>query len=189
MSRDENSLNSTSANPDLNWSQVRETVLMLKLAASQVEFSLKDGGSSVDSLTESFTAMAGNIRAIESNVSKLFEQYSVEAVDQQIITTNCQQVAEKMQQAIVAFQFYDTLVQRLDHVVNSLSNLGELVSEPSRLYSPAEWCSLQQTIRSGYNMAKERELFDAIIAGEDMAQVLERMHQVAINEQDDIELF
>lgn len=180
---------STATHPDLDWSQVKETVLMLKLAAAQVEFSLKDGNNSVNTLTESFTGMADSIKTIELDASSLFEKYSIEELDQSTVNENCQIISSKMQQAIVAFQFYDTLVQRMDHVVSSLSKLGDLVSDPMRLYSPHEWSALQEVIRSRYSMEKERELFDAIIAGEDMALVLEKMHQVAISDEDGIELF
>lgn len=188
MSDVKNNSSSTANHPDLDWSQVKETVLMLKLAAAQVEFSLKDGSNSVNTLTDSFTSMAGSIKAIELSTSGLFEKYNVTEDDQQIVVGNCQQVAEKMQQAIIAFQFYDTLVQRMDHVVNSLSKLGDLVSDPARLYSPHEWGALQEVIRSRYTMDKERVLFDAILNGEDMMELLERMHQVATSE-DEIELF
>ena len=187
MSDDQMPRASSSAHPDLDWSQVKETVLMLKLAAAQVEFSLKDGTNSVNALTDSFTGMAGSIKAIELSTDDLFEKYNISKDDQQTVVESCQQVAGKMQQAIVAFQFYDTLVQRMDHVVNGLSGLGDLVSDPSRLYSPHEWGALQEVIRSRYTMEKERELFDAILNGEDMMEVLERMHQVAAT--DDIELF
>ena len=111
---------------------------MLKLAAAQVEFSLKDGTNSVNTLTDSFTGMAGGIKAIELSSAGLFEKYNISMDDQETVVSNCQQVAGKMQQAIVAFQFYDMLVQRIDHVVNSLSRPGDLVSDPCRLYSPHE---------------------------------------------------
>ncbi len=179
---------SSASRPDLDWSQVKETVLMLKLAAAQVEFSLKDGSNSVNTLTDSFTSMAGSIKAIEQSTTDLFEKYNVDESDQQVVVDNCQQVAGKMQQAIIAFQFYDTLVQRMDHVVNSLSKLGDLVSDPAKLYSPNEWGTLQELIRSRYTMEKERVLFDAILNGEDMMEVLEKMHQVATSD-DAIELF
>ena len=179
---------STAAHPDLDWSQVKETVLMLKLAAAQVEYSLKDGSNSVNTLTDSFTGMAGSIKAIELSTAELFEKYNISESDQEVVVDSCQQVAGKMQQAIIAFQFYDTLVQRMDHVVNSLSSLGDLVSDPAKLYSPIEWGVLQEAIRSRYTMERERELFDAILNGEDMMDVLEKMHTVATTD-DDIELF
>jgi len=179
---------SSASRPDLDWSQVKETVLMLKLAAAQVEFSLKDGANSVDTLTDSFTTMASSVEHIESSTAEIFEKYNVLQADQKTVQDNCQQITGKMQQAIVAFQFYDSLVQRMDHVVNSLSKLGDLVSDPARLYSPLEWESLQEGIRGRYTMEKERELFDAILQGEDMVAVLEKMHNVATSD-DGIELF
>lgn len=186
MSEDKQSPGSTAAHPDLDWSQVKETVLLLKLAAAQVEFSLKDGTQSVDVLTDSFTNMAVEVHAIGLALDSLSEKYGL---DQSEVKQHCDQISEKMQQAIIAFQFYDTLVQRLDHVVNSLSGLGDLVADSSRLYSPQEWQALQEKIRSRYTMEKERELFDAVVAGEDMEQVLQRMHDVATSDQDSIELF
>lgn len=188
MSNTKNLSSSSADHPDLDWSQVKETVLMLKLAAAQVEFSLKDGGKSVNTLADSFTSMAGSIKAIELSTDSIFEKYDVHDDDMHVIKDNCHQVAGKMQQAIVAFQFYDTLVQRMDHVVNSLSKLGDLVSDPARLYSPHEWSALQEVIRSRYTMEKERELFDAILNGDDMMEVLEKMHQIATAD-DNIELF
>ncbi len=188
MSENSTPLVSSSSRPDLDWSQVKETVLMLKLAAAQVEFSLKDGSNSVDTLTDSFTSMASSIGAIESSTAEIFKKYNVSQKDQQQVLDNCLQVEGKIQQAIVAFQFYDSLVQRMDHVVTSLSRLGDLVSDPARLYSPVEWGQLQESIRGRYTMEKERELFDAILNGEDMMQVLERMHEVSTSD-DGIELF
>jgi hypothetical protein len=188
MSNNRSPRASSSAHPDLDWSQVKETVLMLKLAAAQVEFSLKDGSSSVNTLTDSFMSMADSINEIEQSTDNIFEKYKVTDHDQVRVHESCQQVTEKMQQAIVAFQFYDALVQRMDHVVNSLSKLGDLVSDPARLYSPHEWGELQEVIRSRYTMEKERELFDAILNGEDMMEVLGKMHQVATSD-DGIELF
>ena len=39
---------STSANPDLDWSQLKETIIMLNLAIAQIEQSLHEGNASVD---------------------------------------------------------------------------------------------------------------------------------------------
>lgn len=188
MSHTTNSTNSTPSRSDPDWSQVKETVLMLKLAAAQVDFSLKDGANSVDTLASSFTGMASNIKDIEISTAKLYETYQVSEEDKTVIEENCNQIANTMQQAIVAFQFYDTLAQRMDHVVNCLSQMGDLVSDPKRLYSPDEWSKLQDSIRKRYTMEKERELFDAILNGEDMVEVLQRMHEVSTSD-DGIELF
>ena len=182
---------STASRPDLDWSQVKETVLMLRLAAAQIEFSLSDGNSSVDTLTESFTSMADSMQTIEQSSKQLIEKYQIEDELKGQVIGNCESVSQKMHQAIVAFQFYDKLVQRLDHVVLSLSRLGDLVGDPARLYSPLEWQILQDQIRSRYTMSQERELFDALMQGEDIQTVLAKMQQLTENAstEDDIELF
>ena len=46
---------STAARPDLDWSQVRETILMLDLAVAQMEMAMRDSADSVDVLTHAFT--------------------------------------------------------------------------------------------------------------------------------------
>jgi septation ring formation regulator EzrA len=182
---------STSAMPDLDWSQVRETVLMLKLAAAQVDYSLNEGGNSINTLTDSFTAMAGSLGAIELAAKELKEKYKVENDAQSFIQAQCGSVSVAMQHAIMAFQFYDKLSQRLDHVVESMSQLADLVGSPERIYSPTEWRGLQDNIRSRYTMSQERELFDAIMNGENPESVFERMHELASADEDDgdIELF
>jgi hypothetical protein len=182
---------STSAHPDLDWSQVKETVLMLKLAAAQVEFSLRDGNNSVDVLADSFTSMAGGITAIEKSFKELKATHDINEDVSSSIVDLCEDVSGKMQHAIMAFQFYDTLVQRLDHVVGSLSQLGDLVGDASTLYSPLAWQALQEKIRSKYSMKQERELFDALMNGEDMESVLKKLHEITEKtvENDDIELF
>ena len=78
MSEVNNEPRGTSAHmPDLNWSQVRETVLMLELAAVQIETAMKDSNSSVEILTDSFTTMAGYMRMISETVQSLPDQGEV----------------------------------------------------------------------------------------------------------------
>jgi septal ring factor EnvC (AmiA/AmiB activator) len=193
MSNDnrDNPVRSTSSRPDLDWSQVKETVLMLRLAAAQVEFSLRDGGKSVDVLTDSFTSMAESIQDVARCSREICDKHKIRDELDARIQQQCQAMADKTSQAIMAFQFYDKLVQRLDHVVNSLSKLGELVGDSARLYSPAEWRNLQIAIRSRYSMDEERALFDALMNGEDIQSVMARLQQLATTPryQDDVELF
>jgi len=184
-------ISSTAKHPDLDWSQIKETVLMLNLATAQVDFSLRDGDNSVNTLTESFTAMAGGIQSIQKTMQGIGEKYQLDEGDHMPIQQECMSISIKMQEAIVAFQFYDKLVQRLDHVVEVIAQLADLVGDNSRLYSPEEWSKLQQMIRSRYTMEEERELFDALMRGEDVKEVMERLQHLMENkvQEDDIELF
>lgn len=175
---------------DQGWCQVKETVTMLKLAAAQVEYSMRDGERSVNTLTESFMAMSASMQVIEQSSKELWEKHNEEGGLTNKIIEQCGSVSSQMTQAIVAFQFYDKLAQRLDHVIEGLSQLGELVGDPEKLSSPVEWRSLQDSIRSKYSMSQERDLFDALIAGEDAESVFKRMNEMTDQLSDeDIELF
>jgi hypothetical protein len=168
--------------PDLNWSQIRETVLMLELAAGQVDAAMRDSNSSVNTLMDTFTSMAGTLGMIDVALGTLPDTVGNGMVKSEI-QEGARQVSQKVHHAIIAFQFYDKLVQRLDHVCHSLSELSAVVSSTERIYNPLEWSALQERIRSKYTMAEERGMFDAVMAGATVQDALknymaERMQKV-----------
>ncbi len=179
---------STAHQPDLNWSQVRETVLMLELSAVQIEAAMKDSNASVEVLTDSFTTMAGYMRMISDTVNTLPDQGEV-GVAKQNLTGVSEHVSSMVHQAIIAFQFYDKLVQRLAHVGVSLGDLSSLVAEPHRLFNPNEWVSLQGKIKSKYSTREEVALFDAVMKGMPVQEAVDNFMAEMKEKSDDIELF
>ena len=178
--------------PDLDWSQVRETVLMLELAAGQVDAAMSDSNTSVNVLTDTFTSLADTLQLIDAAVSTLPDTIGNGLVKAEI-QENTQYVTAKVRQSIVAFQFYDKLVQRLDHVCHSLAGLSHLVADKSRLYNPDEWKQLQVEILAKYTMVEERAMFDSVLNGTSVKEALEnymatRMEQVE-SSGGEIELF
>jgi hypothetical protein len=178
----------TAHTPDLNWSQVRETVLMLELAALQIEAAMKDSNASVEVLANSFTSMAGYLRTISDTVQSLPETEEMAGVKQSLIGTSGQ-VSGMVHQAIVAFQFYDKLVQRLSHVGHSLGALSDLVADQRRLYNPHEWVGLQEKIRSKYSTREELAMFEAVMQGIPIQDAVDRCMAEMHQKSDDIELF
>ncbi len=178
---------STAARPDLDWSQIRETILMVNLAVAQIEMALKDSSGSVEVLTNSFTGMYGNLMALVEAAHNLPDS----PIKSNIEEAGCV-VSAQMQQAIVAFQFYDRLSQRLSHVCRSLEDLGGVVKDPARLYNPFAWNALQQKIRSKYSMEDEKLMFDTLLSTGSVEQALklyvDRKHQESPGDED-IELF
>lgn len=159
---------SDAQNPDLDWSQIRETVMMLNVALSQVERSLTEGDESVNALTKLFTAFMGKIQVIHMAAEGLPESREKNA-----ITKNCQGITDMMNDIIVVFQFYDKLTQRLSHVSLNLSALGDLISDSYRLYSPYEWRGLQEMIKSKYYIDADRQMFEAILNGASVREALD----------------
>lgn len=179
---------STAHMPDLNWSQVRETVLMLELAALQIESAMKDSNTSVEVLTDSFTSMAGCIRNISESAQNLPDTPENSDSRQNLlgITT---QVSGMVHQAIIAFQFYDRLIQRLAHVGHSLGALSDLVSDQRRIFNPGEWVGLQEKIRSRYTTREELAMFDAVMRGTPVQEAIHTYMAEMKEKGDDIELF
>jgi hypothetical protein len=162
---------STARNPDLDWSQIRETILMLALSVAQIEMSMRDSHGSVEVLSNSFTSMMGQVKMIEKTAASLPETAEASAGKTAIIE-NCKTVSDMMRCAIVAFQFYDKLTQRLGHVNGSMSVLADLIADPRRLYNPYEWMGMQEKIKSRYTMEEERMMFEAIMEGKTVKQAL-----------------
>jgi phage-related protein len=184
-------IKSTAATPDLDWSQVRETILMLGLAIGQIEVAMRDSDESVSVLTDSFTSMFGSLQTIKEAVQHLPSDPASQEI-RETIESNSAFVSNHVQQAIMAFQFYDRLVQRMDHVCRSIDGLAELIADTERLYYPAEWVAIQQLIRSKYTMESERVMFDAMLGGASIAEALALCRTSAPQDKpagDDIELF
>lgn len=186
---------SSSHNPDLDWSQVRETITMLALAVAQVESSMTDGAQSVGTLTASFTQMAQYIKKIRV----VTEKVTPEKLPQfkSVIQNTAQELEENVLSAVIAFQFYDRISQRLDHVCNSLDKLGTLINDSNSLYNPEKWRELQEQIKGSYTMEAERIMFEHILRGHSIEEAIEIYHHHFNKEEegidkesgDEIELF
>jgi ribosomal protein L16 Arg81 hydroxylase len=173
---------SNSNKPDLDWSQIRETVMMLNLAVARIDNAMRDGNDSIETLSQSFTSMADAVQNIEQAALDM-----APCPSREVIETNCQQIAQQVHTTIVAFQFYDKLNQRLTHVSQSLSALTELVDDQDRNFIPNEWQQLQKTIRSQFTLDSDIKIFDAILAGTSLSNVLEMANEIELEEK--IELF
>lgn len=166
---------STAEKPDLDWSQVRETIRMLTLAVAQIEMVMRDGNESVDTLTDSFVDMGEQVKVVDELAENTVDENLVS--NRQAIIERCKLIEQRMESAIVAFQFYDRLSQRLGHVGKSLSRLSDLVSDQGRLYNPQEWQLLQKTIRSHYTISQDKEMFDALMSGASVSEALDVWHE------------
>ena len=180
---------STAVSPDLDWSQVRETVRMLFLAVAQIEIALRESDDSVEHLTNAFTTMVGYENVIALAVDDLPADENT-AIVRDTIKQNAEKVSSEMQGAIMAFQFYDKLTQRLAHVSSSIEELSDLVGDMQRIYNPYEWKGLQTKIKSKYSMREEHEMFDSVMKGGDVRDAIRKYNDAHKKDlEDDIEFF
>lgn len=193
-------MNNMNENYALGAREIQQTILILNLSVAQIELSITDGDHSVNALIDSFKYMSQHIEEIKEATEKMGEtgSNSTEFQDQyNLLQGQTSELGQKIQQAIIAFQFYDKLTQRLEHVSYGLSGLSEIVSHEMKVKNVKEWEAFKSAVRRGTTMREEEELFELIFdqkippaeAIETMKQrMLGRMHQKA-EEQEDIELF
>lgn len=179
---------STASQPDPIWSQVRETVLMLELAAVQIESAMKDSNASVEVLAHSFATMADYMQTISDTLQTLPNEGEAGIAKQKLAGVSGH-VSSMMHQAIVGFQFYDKLVQRLSHVGLSLGDLSNLLGDKHRLFSPDEWVDLRQKIRAKYTTREEIAMFEAVMQGMAAQAAIDRFRADMKNQGNEIELF
>jgi hypothetical protein len=177
---------SNSFTPDLDWTQIRETSKLLNLSAGQVEDMLITADISVNTLTDSFTSMVEHMQTIYNHLQDLDDSPSREEA-----LKSCTETSARIQDSIIAFQFYDRLQQCLHHVTSNLKGLSSLVESPERLYNPFEWHKFQMEIRSRYTMESEKIMFDAVLQGKTIeeALVIKEAAEAKQTDDDDIELF
>lgn len=155
-----------------DWSHVQETITMLYLAVCQIENSISESNHSVDKLTSSFTELAEHSREVDNLVLELDNADQLQEFKQKISQTTLE-IQQKVNQAITAFQFYDRISQRLDHVASSLEQTSELMQNPDNLNSPNAWQDVQNNVKSSYSMEAERIMFEHIMRGATVKEALE----------------
>ena len=177
------------AEPTAGSSHVRETIRMLFLSIAQMEIALRESDDEVEHLTDAFTSMVNRETEIANAIDKLSSRDSDLAIHESI-KQKAEEVTGKMQGAIIAFQFYDKLTQRLGHVCNSMEELSALLGDDQRIDQTSEWTNLQSAIKSKYSMREEHELFDAVMAGGDVREAINNFKKVKKDDSfTDIELF
>ncbi|MEY4590172.1 MAG: hypothetical protein RL497_2248 [Pseudomonadota bacterium] len=175
------------------WSHVRETINMLYLAVCQIETTMADSNVSVDTLTTSFAQLANHACDVSDQIQNLTQPEELITFKKDIINTT-NEMKSNVSASICAFQFYDRVCQRLDHVSRSLEKVSEVMSLQENLSKPDAWHKIQMDIKGSYTMEAERLMFDYIMQGGTVKEALEIYRQQVNssgnkNNEDEIELF
>lgn len=179
--------------------ELQETILTLNLSVAQIDHSMTEGDNSVMALIESFNYLAKKVDSLRTAVSVL-DPHDPEASSSLIplIQADSAELSQKVTSAIIAFQFYDRLSQRLSHVSNGLSFLADIVSNEMQVEDTSSWDELKKRISNDISMVEEAKLFDLIFNQKKPAReaieivkqdILERSNTPQPQEEDDIDLF
>jgi len=173
---------------------VKETISMLYLAVCQIEASIKDSNNSVDSLTTSFTDLAKHSQEVDEHVQAMNDLSELDDIKRQVSETSTE-MQGKINQAITAFQFYDRVSQRLDHVARNLEKVSDVIGNPDDINNPSIWANIQNEVKNSYSMESERIMFEHIMRGASVKEALEiyqhhfSQEETGEDNGDEVELF
>jgi hypothetical protein len=135
----------------------------LGLCEAQMESALNDSDLAVDALVKAFTGLAESTRSITALTQELSPEAKALLGDD--LQQQAETIARQIASAVVAFQFYDKLTQRLGHVRYSLSTLAMFVCDRTQAAEPDQWDRLLKTLRRLYRTEEERQIFQMIMDG------------------------
>ena len=168
---------------------------MLYLAVCQIETTMADSNASVDTLTQSFTSLASHNNEVAQKIQSVDKPGDLDQFKRDLQDTAAR-MNTHISASVQAFQFYDRVCQRLDHVARSLEKVSEVMNDDQTLHHPDAWKRIQVAIRDSYTMEAERVMFEHIMKGGSITEAL-AIYQEHFNHQtshpkddlDDVELF
>jgi hypothetical protein len=161
MTAQPSELPESSTEPD-GWTPEQQIARMLELCEAQMESALSESDMAVESLIKAFTAVTESTRTLARLESASSESNDLQnaSLDQQL-----SQIRKQMAHAVVAFQFYDKLTQRLGHVRYSLSTLAMFVCDSNQTRQRDQWERLFGNLRRLYRTQEERDIFQLMVDG------------------------
>lgn len=166
-------MSESSANKDrTDWSHVHETINMLYVAVCQIEATLADSNESVETLTNSFTRLAQHTNDVSNQMQHLTKVEELESFKKDLADTAAE-MNSNISSSIQAFQFYDRVCQRLDHVARSLEKVSSVMSDEHKIHQIEAWQQIQHTIKNSYTMEAERIMFEFIMRGGSIKEALQ----------------
>ena len=156
----------------------KEMAQLLLLCTSQLELSKKQ--SDVDILT---------LSQVFQDLIKICAQLNDENETSNKLNALHESLRDSVNNGVMAFQFYDRLMQQLDHIHHNIDNLIEIVQERESLDNEEKWSAIRADLRDCYSMSSERKVFEAIMSGKTKQQALDINLKAEEQANDDIELF
>lgn len=160
-------------------------VTLLQLAAAQLALSLKETEQPFDDLSRLFIEIVEGYNTIEPLIG------STEPSDVKKLQLLHQDTQKKVRNAIIDFQFYDRMTQRLQHIMSNIQDAIKAL-EMGSTGDNAEWDKIFDGIQKSYTMREENQLFDSIRRGEGFESAVKSLIEQTFKKEaveSEIELF
>ena len=145
------------------WTPETQIANMLELCSAQMESALQDSDQAVEALIQIFSTVAESARTLQSITAQLPPE--VRAAITQALDKQLETLALQIGSAVVSFQFYDKLTQRLGHVRYSLSSLAQFVCDRAQSCEQDQWRRMLNALRRLYRTEEERRIFQMMTEG------------------------
>jgi hypothetical protein len=180
------------AAPLADWTPEQQIAHMLDLCEAQMESALCESDLAVDALIKAFSGLHESAQTMNAMAAKLTAAQR-EALGATDLDKQMQSIQKQMSSAIIAFQFYDKLTQRLGHVRYSLSTLALFVCDRAQTTQRDQWRRLFTTLKRLYRTEEEKQIFQMMVEGASADQARDHIHQstqtLRIGVSGEIELF
>ena len=160
-------------------------VTLLQLAAAQLALSLKETEQPFDNLSKLFIEIVEGYNQIETLIGSDNEQ------DLEQLKYLHSQTQGRVRNAIVDFQFYDRMTQRLQHIMATIEDAISCL-KPDTGINDKQWQHIFDNIEKSYTMREEIQLFNSIRNGEGFEQAVQSLIQKTFEKEaveSEIELF
>jgi hypothetical protein len=154
------------------WTPEQQIARMLELCEAQMESALSESDVAMEALVKSFAGLIEAGQALGSLGEKTLPEAGPADLASQLDALRKQTAA-----AVVAFQFYDKLTQRLGHVRYSLSALAMFVCDRSKSIERDQWKRLFTTLRRLYRTDEELQIFKLMVDGASAEEAREHIQQ------------
>lgn len=153
------------------WTPEQQIARLLSLCEAQMESALSESDVAVEALVKSFAGLIEAGQALGSISDKAPEPGATD------LAAQLDALKKQTAAAVVAFQFYDKLTQRLGHVRYSLSALAMFVCDHTKTGEREQWKRMFATLRRLYRTEEERQLFRLMVEGASAEEAREHLQQ------------
>ena len=166
-------------------SHLANQVTLLQLAAAQLALSLKETEQPFDDLSKLFIEIVEGFNEIETLLSSGLSSDIKQVRSLHCLTQN------RVKNAIIDFQFYDRMTQRLNHILGNIQDAINSFSDNDK-NDEKHWEGIFSNIEKSYTMREEKILYESIRSGVGFDQAVKDLVSQTFNNDPsvtDIELF
>lgn len=164
-----------------NQKNQKNQVTLLQLAAAQLAMSLKETEQPFDDLSKLFIEIVEGYNSMEGMIGSTDPSAVLALKDINQLTQR------KVREAIIDFQFYDRMTQRLQHIMSNIQDAIKVIENGDE----EEWTNIFEGIEKSYTMRQETDLFNSIRSGVGFEDAIKSLVEQTYNRdtKPDIELF